>query len=327
MKRMSKGQIVVVFALTTVALMGAVSLGTDIGVLYYNWGQLQKAADAAVLAGANYLPDNPAQAATAASQLAQTNGLKSAEIISNTVAPNNLSITMTVKRTVPYFFARVVGLSNGSVAAAATATAQSPPSTMNAVTPGAIPAGGDNNGNNGVTCTTTCSCGLIPIGLNSTTIYTNGSQITLQQGQVGPGNWDLLALGGVGGNNLRSNIANGYNGMITVGDWLTTEPGKKVDPVDQGFQDRLNCASLSDPLGTSSSHAMTNARVMILPVVDWQNQNGRTTVQAKAFATVWLDSYNKGAITVHFISQVVANSFGDPSAPFFGSRGTPRLTK
>jgi hypothetical protein len=187
--------------------------------------------------------------------------------------------------------------------------------------------GGDNNGNNGVTCSTTCSCGLIPIGLNASTLYGDGSPTTLQQGQVGPGNWDLLALGGVGGNNLRTNIANGYNGMITVGDWVTTEPGKKVGPVDQGFQDRLNCAAASDPSGTSSSHSVTNARVLIMPVVDWQNQNGRSTVQVKAFATVRLDSYNNGAVTVHFISQVVANSFGDPTAPFFGSRGTPKLTK
>jgi Flp pilus assembly protein TadG len=329
MKLMSKGQIAVIFALTSVALTGAISLGTDVGVLYYNWAQLQKAADSAALAGANYLPDNPSQATAAASQLARTNGLQSAEIISNTVSPDNLSITITTKRTVPYYFARVLGINYGYVAAAATATAQAPIRTVNATTPGSVPLGGTNNGNNGVTCSTTCSCGLIPIGLNSSTLYSDGSPITLQQGQVGPGNWDLLALGGVGGNNLRTNVANGYNGMITVGDWITTEPGKKVGPVDQGMQDRLTCAAASDPSGTSSSHAVTNARVMIMPVVDWQHQNGRNTVQVKAFATVWLDAYNNGAITVHFISQVVANSFGDASAsaPFFGSRGTPRLTK
>jgi hypothetical protein len=66
---------------------------------------------------------------------------------------------------------------------------------------------------------------------------------------------------------------------------------------------------------------------MVLPVVDWEHQNGRSSVEVKAFATVWLDSYNKGAVTVHFISQVTANSFGSPGAPYFGARGTPILLR
>ncbi|MBF6561215.1 MAG: Tad domain-containing protein [Candidatus Binataceae bacterium] len=327
MKHISKGQIAVVYALISVALVGSVALGTDIAILYFNWVQLQKAADTAVLGGANYLPDNPDQAKTTAIQIAQNNGVQSAEITSTTVASDDLSITMMVQRKVPYYFARVLGLTNGFAAATASAAPQFPPSTVNATTPGEVPSGGDNNGNNGVTCATACSCGLIPIGLDSTTVYTDGLQINLQQGQVGPGNWDLLALGGVGGNNLRTNIANGYGGMMSVGDWATTEPGKKVGPVDQGFQDRLDCASLSDPSGTYASHAVNNARVLTLPVVDWENQNGRSSVQVRAFATVWLDSYNNGTVTVHFISQVIANSFGDPNAPYFGSRGSPRLIK
>ena len=65
----------------------------------------------------------------------------------------------------------------------------------------------------------------------------------------------------------------------------------------------------------------------MLPVVDWEHQNGRSSVEVKAFATVCLDSYNKGAVTVHFISQVIANSYGNPNAPYFGSRGAPTLTK
>ena len=329
MKRFNNGQIAVIFALTSVVLTGAVSLGADIGVLYYNWAQLQKATDAAALAGANYLPDNPTNATAAASQFAQTNGVAAGEITSTTVSPDNLSITVATKRTVPYYFARVLGLNYGYVNATATASAQPSLSTVNAPTPGTIPVGGDNNGNNGTTCSTTCSCGVLPIGLDANTVYSDGAQITLQQGEVGPGNWDLLALGATGGNNLRTNIANGYNGMITVGDWLTTEPGKKVGPVDQGFQDRLSCASTSDPFGTYSSHAVTNARVLIMPVVDWEHQNGRNSVQVKAFATVWLDNYTNGAVTVHFISQVVDNSFGSltTATSFFGSRGTPKLTR
>ncbi len=327
MKRMSKGQMLVVIALVIPVLVGAIALGSDVAVFYYNWVQLQKAADAGVIAGANYLPDNPDLAVTTANQYAQTNGATAGEIVSTTVAANDLSLTINLQRTVPYYFAQVLGLASGTVAVAATASPQYSPSTVNATTPSQVPAGGDNNGNNGTACANTANCGFIPIGLDSNTGYSDGKQIILQQGQVGPGNWDLLALGGVGGNNLRTNIANGYNGMVSVGDWVTTEPGKKVGPVDQGFQDRLTLAQSVDPNGTYSNHALNDPRVLVVPVVNWEGQNGRSQVQVTAFASVWLDGYNGGKVTINFISQVIADSFGDPNAPYFGARGYPFLTR
>jgi hypothetical protein len=323
----SKGQTFVIGAVAAVVLVGAVSLGTDVAVRYFNRVQLQKAADAAALAGANWLPDNPSQATTTANQYAQNNGIKAAEITSTSVTPDDLSLSISLQRNVPYYFARVFGLTSANIAVAATAEAPYAPTTVNASTPAHVPSGGDNNGANGGTCATTCSCGLLPIGLDANTVYSDGEALNLQQGQLGPGNWDLLALGATGGANLRTNIANGYNSIVTVGDWLTTEPGKKVDPVDQGFQDRLNCAAITDPSGTYSNHSLTDPRVMVLPVVDWEHQNGRSQVLLKAFASVWLDSYSGGQVSVHFISQVIGNSYGSPSATMFGARGTPILIK
>jgi hypothetical protein len=323
----SKGQTFIIAAAAAVVLVGVVSLGTDVAVLYYNWVQLQKSADAAALAGANWLPDNPTTATATASQYAQTNGVKASEITATSVSSDDLSLSISLQRNVPYNFARIFGLTSTNIAAAATAQAPYAPSTVNASTPAQVPSGGDNNGANGGTCATTCSCGLLPIGLDANTVYSDGEALNLQQGQLGPGNWDLLALGATGGANLRTNIANGYNSIVTVGDWLTTEPGKKVGPVDQGFQDRLNCAAITDPTGTYSNHSLTDPRVMVLPVVDWEHQNGRSQVLLKAFASVWLDSYSGGQVSVHFISQVIGNSFGSPSATLFGARGTPILIK
>jgi hypothetical protein len=328
MRPFSRGQTAVLIALVIPVLVGATALGTDIAVEYYNWVQMQKSADAAVLAGANYLPDNPTTAVTAAQQFAQSNGVKASEITSTTVGALNQSITMQMQRTVPYYFAKVLGLSSGTITVSAQAGPQYPPNTVNATSPSQVPPGGDNNGNNGTYCASTGACDVIPIGLNSSTTYSDGTQIVLQQGQLGPGNWDLLALGGVGGNNLRTNIANGYNGMVSVGDNVTTEPGKKVGPIDQGFQDRLNLAATMDPTGVWGNHKLNNPRVMVLPVVDWsQGVHGRTTVPVTAFATVWLDSYNGGQVTVHMISQVIAKSFGSANAPYFGSRGSPKLLR
>ena len=320
---------VVIVALIIPVLLGAIAFGTDVTVFYFNWMQLQKAADAAALAGANFLPDNPSTAQSTAIAYAQSNGIKAAEIISTTVAGNDLSISVTLQRTVPYYFARALGMTSGQVTTSASASPQYAPSTVNASTSGQVPSGGDSNGANGSNCSSVAGCQLIPIGLDSNTVYSDGESITLQQGQIGPGNWDLLALGGNGGANLRTNIANGFNSMVSVGDWVSTEPGKKVGPVDQGFQDRLDSAASVDPNGTFSSHTANDPRILVLPVVDWEHQNGRSSVEVMAFASVWLDSYSSGQVSVHFINQVIANSYGNASstAPFFGSRGTPFLTR
>ncbi len=324
LRQWPSGQALPLIAGVIVFLIGSVALGTDVAVHYWNWTQMQKAADAGVLAGANWLPDDPQRAIATAQAFAESNGVLAAEVSTPTVAADDLSISMTVQRTVPYYFARVLGMTNATMQVSAKAAPEGATQCVGSSTCGGPPPGGGPQ-LPPASCNNTGDCQVIPIGLDHNTPYSNGESIALQQGQVGPGNWDLLALGGTGGNNLRGNIADGYSGLITVGDWVTTEPGKKVGPVDQGFQDRLNAAASSDPTGTYSSHSATDPRVMVLPIVDWEHQNGRKLVQVDAFATVWLDSYNGGVVNVHFISQVVANSYGSSSAPNFGGHGHPIL--
>ena len=325
-RKWAAGQVVPLVALVITFLVGAIALGTDLAVHYYNWVQLQKAADSGVLAGANSLPDNPTAAVTVAQQYAEANGVTAAEITSTTVAGDDLSISMQVQRTVPYYFAKVLGLTNGTISVSAAAAPQPPTTTVGAPSESSVTSGSYTP----AACVNTGDCQLIPIGLGNNVVYTDGEQLQLNQGEIETGlagNWDLLALGGVGGNNLRTNIAVGYSGLVSVGDFVTTEPGKKVGPVDQGFQDRLDLAATVDPNGTYLSHSPTNPRVMVLPIVTWQGKNGRGAVPVDAFATVWLDSYSGGEVTVHFISQVIANSFGSSSAPNYGGRGAPMLIR
>jgi Flp pilus assembly protein TadG len=64
-------------------LLGAMGLGADMAVLYYNWVILQKGVDAAALAGAGYLQsDSQAapQAISVAVAYAQSNGIKNSEL-------------------------------------------------------------------------------------------------------------------------------------------------------------------------------------------------------------------------------------------------------
>ena len=77
-----QGQIVVIFALMLVVLMGFAALVVDVGVLRRANQELWSALDAGALAGASQLPANGANASTLALQFAQKNypGLPTADV-------------------------------------------------------------------------------------------------------------------------------------------------------------------------------------------------------------------------------------------------------
>jgi len=242
-----RGQIGILFAFALAALLGGIALCTDVSVMYLNWHRMQKAVDTAALAGVAYLPEDAVDAITTAQNYGETNGLASSEIgtpVPGIDATTGIStLTVSASRNVPYYFARVLGLTTQLVKVSATAQAAAPTSQVQC---GSTTSYGTSVG----------ACGLIPIGLDNATTYAYQQPITLNQGpgangQWGPGDWGSLALGGNGGNVLRSDIANGYMGQVSIGNVLT-EPGKAVGPIDQGFTDRINAGLTQDPSGDRS---------------------------------------------------------------------------
>lgn len=267
-------------------------MSADVGVLYFNWQRLQSAADAGAVAGAAYLPSNPTLAISTANVYVAKNGILAGEITSTTVPANNLSLNIQLKRTVPYGFALLLGLVSGSVSAQATAQIQ----------------------------TIGKAFGVTPIGIDYRTTYSNGQVVTLTQGQVGPGNWGPLALGGSGASNLSQNIEYGYQGMISAGDLLTTETGMDTGPIRSAFNYLINEGQSVDSGGTFAAHTAMDPRVLIVPMVDFSSMNGNSQVPVKGFAALWLVSVDAQAnINTYFIKQVAAGSSPDPSATNYGA--------
>ena len=97
------------------ALLGFGALAIDMGMLYKTKGELSAAADAAALAGAQELPKKPDQAQTMAVDYAKKNG-KATDQINVTLAADNRSIEVEIKRTVPLYLANVFAKSNSLVA-------------------------------------------------------------------------------------------------------------------------------------------------------------------------------------------------------------------
>ena len=57
---------------------------------------------------------------------------------------------------------------------------------------------------------------------------------------LGPGNFQLIRLGGSGGAVVRENMAGSFDQCIAETDTVTTEPGNTVGPVIQGFNTRFD---------------------------------------------------------------------------------------
>jgi Flp pilus assembly protein TadG len=136
--RQQDASIAVMAALCMVMFAGCLGLVLDAGVLYVQRTQLQKAADAAALAGAYDIALNSNSAADATLYAKKNQLDPSAD--ANTTLPTNKtgttfaagdSWTVTAQRKVAMSFAPLVGFSNGTVKASATAI-KSPAKSMDA---------------------------------------------------------------------------------------------------------------------------------------------------------------------------------------------------
>src|SRR3989441_8250708 len=114
--RDDRGQTLVIVALTLTALFGFVGLVADIGWYELNMVRIQRAADAAALAGVVYLPGNVTGAVTAAQNEAAKNGFTTGvNGVTITAAPellNGAILNVTVSGPVRTFFARLFGVAS-----------------------------------------------------------------------------------------------------------------------------------------------------------------------------------------------------------------------
>src|SRR5438477_590559 len=113
-RREQRGQVLVIVAIMIVALLGFTGLVTDVAWYEVNLMRIQRAADAAALAGVVYLPGNVAGAQNAAlaesSKNGFANGLNGVSVTATPEALNNLILGVTVTAPVRSWFARLFGV-------------------------------------------------------------------------------------------------------------------------------------------------------------------------------------------------------------------------
>ncbi len=312
------GQGLVLGTLAMVVILGFAAMAIDVGLFLHERRELQNAADAAALAGAQELPYSPADARQKAEEWAESNGIDDDELEAIEVTSayvSNDSITVQVKRDVPFVFARVLGFTSDTMRADATARVGSPAEMG----------------------------GLVPFGVLEEAIsLTEPTVLKYDAKNVFHGNFGALGIDGPGANTYRGTIEHGsQTSLCSQGqDGCTnptteTEPGNMTGPTRQGVDWRIdNTSSECDEFdevfyeagGTyrfkgrchpfPSTGASDSCRVVIVPVIG-ELCKGHCDVTIVKFAMFFIEEL--GSCTGN--SCEVTGKFVDAQADVGGLMG------
>jgi Flp pilus assembly protein TadG len=211
--RREEGQVTVMLAVFIVVLLGLTGIVVDVGSWFRQQRASQSTVDAAVLAGAQALPADPATARTLATSFAGKNGGVAGAVITVTsrYVANDV---ITVKQATPAsgFFSRLFGVSTVTVRTQASAISEVPTSVMG-VAPIVVDIHHQMLSGPG------CPCFNVP------------TSIPLGKKGV-PGAFGMVDLdthnGNTGSSVLADWILNGYNNYLPLGDY-DSDPGAKFD--------------------------------------------------------------------------------------------------
>jgi hypothetical protein len=280
-----RGIVMVFTAIAMLVLLGMAGLALDMGHAYVNKARLQNALDAAALSGAKTLDQFPGDlvlaeqdarttfrdTATGAGNQELNTEVPDAEVtvefysslvpLQSPVDPGNIDaryVRVSVNsfdKTI--FLARVLpGVGNTMTIAGSAMAGPSPRITrMCNVVPIVFCAYDPDD---------------VPQSEDDTTVfgYNVGQRYQLvadpgQHGEVGPGNYRLLSLGGTGADVVRENLAGGYGGCIDMDqETVLTQPGVETGPVSQGLNTRFgkyqsNLSEIDYPPDTNTCHSNT----------------------------------------------------------------------
>jgi Flp pilus assembly protein TadG len=294
LRRCERGQALVLMVLFLAFLLGCATLVLDVGSWFRSQRQLQSAADAAALAGAQALPNSPGDATGLAQQYATKNAsdLSSAEYsIESDLAPND-RITVHVTRNAPGFFARIFGIASVKVGATATAQAKVMAQAKH-VAPITIKNTEPMLGGSG------CPC------------FGPGNETTLPLRTGAPGGFALVDLTGNGNGTTSDDaladwIVNGYPDYLPVGKYLS-DPGAKYN------KSRIQSA-LDSRIGSE----------LLFPVFDTYSGGGANAgyhvIGWAAFHLESADLNGQGSLTGYF-TEVIWDGIGATTGgPNYGAR-------
>jgi Flp pilus assembly protein TadG len=250
-----RGTVAVLMAIAMGALILMAGLALDMGHAFLNKTRLQNTVDAAALAAAKALDEtgNTALARDEAMQAFTENAEAEGNSELNeayTSGNNRIQVTVEFSATLPPF---ETGAANGPYVRVR-ATGFVMPAWLVQVggifqkTVAATAVAGPRTLNSGSTVCNVAPmmvCGDPTPGAPGMWGYTENSPAVLKnsapggQSPVGPGNFQLIQIGGSGAAIVRENMAGSYSACLVGGSTIQTQPGGQTGPVAQGLNTRL----------------------------------------------------------------------------------------
>ena len=327
-----RGQTVIIVTLFMVALLGVAATAIDVGSWYWAKHEAQAAADAAALAGAAELPTGWPSAQLAATSNFAQNG-RSGDHVSyanTSTASANDSVTVSVDRVAPSYFARVFGIGEADISVSATATVKSIIKLTNS--PHVVPWG--------ITQASLDPGRPIP-DLHRQLDGQQRQPVTPGERRVGR----LLSTQGAG--DYRTSIAGEQTVCdVTVGQIVDVKTGQNTGPTKQGIDTRVPPGTWQ-PLdaivqysagGTATILQPDSPQLVVLPVVTdiagnsgWPSGGGQVRIVGFAAFVLTEPGYTQGGRTVvgTFVQMQMENTSGSTGqyTPGTGGLYTVELTR
>jgi hypothetical protein len=268
----NKGNVAIILCLVFTVLLGFTAYVVDIGLIYAEKVKLSNAIDSAVLAASLELPTDPIEAKKVAIEYLEKNNVDPSKV-SITISADNKSIEMVGIKTVDHFFAPIFGIDSSDV---------------NAITKAIIAPIKSVKG------------GIRPFAVEIFD-FSYGDVVTLKEsaGDGYHGNYGAVALGGTGANVFRTNAIYGYNGLITVGDYIATETGNMV-----GASNEIT-NYINSEFSSFNNFERDSIRLWTMPLVDSLSVDGRKDVLVVGFGEFYVEEIIKNSGKVEIQGRFV----------------------
>jgi hypothetical protein len=257
-KKEEKGSTIILAAISLLVLLGMAGLAIDGSLIYMTKSKLQKAANAAVLSGAQDLPFTEQKVTDTVHYVlnAHDESTSMAEIEIELEKKVGLNLTQEVNLT----FASIFGFEKVDVKVHAAA--------------GLYPFGK--------------AVGAVPLGVDDSKPleYFKEYQLKVGPSESEYGNFGILALERPGAKTYEENLRNGYQGEIKIGEIVNTQTGNIAGKTIDVIQERVN--GCSQPPGDYSIRDCSRI-ILILVYKPYAYEAGQMKqVQVTGFAYFYI---------------------------------------
>ena len=362
-RKRERGSILATSAIGMLSILLAVGLGVDISRFYLAKTELQNAADAAALAAVSALNTSAAGVTKATDR---------AVAAMNHYDFNNTNVTFP--RSNVLFAVNLEGpyMSEGSATAQAAKirfVKVTTPASAVGVSFAASVLGNSKNltasATAGFSVPLNMFCNWLPVSvIDFGTPISPGNTYTFRSGpggSISPGNYQILAVAGSGGKDVRTGLAAGVDKCAAPGAVyeVDTKPGVTAGPVRVGINTRFDDYQTShvnpedmppdrnikenitydqykagSPTQAPKHAGVDGRRVVVIPIIKANEYDqGRNTVRFDRFGTFFLRNKvgngNGGELVAEYIDDIVLGQGGfDPNgAPVNGLMAVPVLYK